>query len=168
MLPSCPSSTTSRRRATSSTVGRPRRPRCDVPARGPASSSRTSPDTGHLTGLRTAADFADAALRRVLEVIDRRRPAAQLRPLLAAGLADSVLARGPGATSRHGAAVLRRLRLQAAGLHNPPRAAEVFGTYSRATGYTPSPAGWNDWLVLMTTSGRWSRCISVDWQAIST
>ncbi|EID14035.1 Rv3235 family protein [Mycobacterium xenopi] len=82
-------------------------------------------------GLRTAADFADAALRRVLEVIDRRRPAAQLRPLLAAGLADSVLARGPGATSRHGAAVLRRLRLQAAGLHNPPRAAEVFGTYSR-------------------------------------
>jgi hypothetical protein len=41
--------------------------------------------------MRQAASFADAALRRVLEVIDRRRPVAQLHGLLAAGLADSVL-----------------------------------------------------------------------------
>lgn len=45
---------------------------------------------------RAATTFADAALRRVLEVIERRRPVAQLRPLLAAGLADSLLA-----TARH-------------------------------------------------------------------
>jgi hypothetical protein len=32
---------------------------------------------------RAAAVFADGVLRRVLEVIDRRRPIAQLRPLLA-------------------------------------------------------------------------------------
>ena len=82
--------------------------------------------------MRQAAAFADAALRRVLEVIDRRRPAAQLRPLLAPSLVDSVLAVGRagvgiGPGSR-GAAVLRRMRLQPAG---PGAAAEVFGTYSR-------------------------------------
>ena len=43
--------------------------------------------------MRQAACFADAALRRVLEVIDRRRPVAQLHGLLAAGLVDSVLSR---------------------------------------------------------------------------
>jgi hypothetical protein len=81
--------------------------------------------------LRAAADFADAALRRVLEVIDRRRPVAQLRPLLTPGLVDSVLALNPGASSRQGAAVLRRVRLQAVGLREAAKAAEVFGTYSR-------------------------------------
>jgi hypothetical protein len=80
--------------------------------------------------MRPAAIFADAALRRVLEVIDRRRPAAQLRPLLAAGLVDAVLAVNPAAISRAGAAVLRRVRLQAVG-RGDPLAAEVFGTYSR-------------------------------------
>ena len=83
--------------------------------------------------MRQAAIFADAALRRVLEVIDRRRPAAQLRPLLAPGLVDSVLSvgralDGSGAGSG-GAAVLRRMRLQAVG--DPATAAEVFGCYSR-------------------------------------
>jgi Family of unknown function (DUF6459) len=85
--------------------------------------------------MRQAAIFADAALRRVLEVIDRRRPAAQLRPLLAAGLVDSVLAvgrPGTGAGAGHeGAAVLRRMRLQPVGPAQPDSAAEVFGTYSR-------------------------------------
>jgi len=77
--------------------------------------------------VRAAAAFADAALRRVLEVIDRRRPLAQLRPLLAAGLVDSLLA-GP---SRHagGAARLRRVLAQ------PSRpdgtAAEVVANYAR-------------------------------------
>ena len=42
--------------------------------------------------MRQAACFADAALRRVLEVIDRRRPVAQLHGLLAGGLVESVLA----------------------------------------------------------------------------
>ncbi len=97
--------------------------------------------------MRQAAVFADAALRKVLEVIDRRRPAAQLRPLLAASLVDSVLAVGrPGSAAgpgHDGAAVLRRMRLQPAGPAQPGRAAqpggaaqpdgaaEVFGTYSR-------------------------------------
>jgi hypothetical protein len=85
--------------------------------------------------LRQAAVFADAALRRVLEVIDRRRPAAQLNPLLAPSLVDSVAAVGrsaPSHTSGHrGAAVLRRMRLQPAGHRDPESAAEVFGSYSR-------------------------------------
>ncbi len=85
--------------------------------------------------MRQAAIFADAALRRVLEVIDRRRPSAQLRPLLAPSLVDSVLSAGralvgSGAGSE-AAAVLRRMRVQPVGRHDPDTAAEVFGTYSR-------------------------------------
>jgi hypothetical protein len=84
--------------------------------------------------LRPAAVFAEAALRRVLEVIDRRRPPAQLRSLLAAALVDSVLAANPMSAGRQAAAVLRRVRLQPAGAGGgcgPATAAEVFGTYSR-------------------------------------
>jgi hypothetical protein len=85
--------------------------------------------------MRQAAIFADAALRRVLEVIDRRRPAAQLRPMLATSLVDPVLAIGRSAAGRaqglEGAAVLRRLRLQPAGHRDPETAAEVFGSYRR-------------------------------------
>lgn len=89
--------------------------------------------------MREVAVFADAALRRVLEVIDRRRPLAQLRPLLAPSLVDSVLSvgralggsAGAGPAEREGAAVLRRLRLQPAGHPDPVTAAEVFGSYSR-------------------------------------
>ncbi|HEX9833657.1 MAG TPA: Rv3235 family protein [Mycobacterium sp.] len=85
---------------------------------------------------RAAVAFADAALRRVLEVIDRRRPVAQLRPLLAPALIDTVI--GLSRSSHNGAgrmtstrtvAKLRRMRLRmvdgAEGL-----AAEVFGTYT--------------------------------------
>jgi hypothetical protein len=81
-----------------------------------------------------AATFTDAALRRVLEVIDRRRPIAQLRPMLTPPLLDMVftLARSAG-TER--AAVLRRVRLQAAAVdeRDPHQAvaAEVFATYTR-------------------------------------
>lgn len=75
-----------------------------------------------------AAAFADAALRRVLEVIDRRRPLAQLRPLLAAGLVDSLLT-GPARQAGGGAARLRRVIAQ------PSRAdgsaAEVAANYTR-------------------------------------
>jgi hypothetical protein len=79
--------------------------------------------------MREVAVFADAALRRVLEVIDRRRPPAQLRPVLAPSLVDSVLS--VGRTENEGAAILRRLRLQPAGHPDPSSAAEVFGSYSR-------------------------------------
>ena len=81
--------------------------------------------------MRQAAVFADAALRRVLEVIDRRRPAAALRPLLAPGLVDSVLTLGRTRPAARGAAVLRRVRLQPVGPHNANCAAEVSGSYSR-------------------------------------
>lgn len=85
--------------------------------------------------MRQAAVFADAALRRVLEVIDRRRPAAQLRGLLAPSLVDSVVAVGRStaghAPGREVAAVLRRMRLQPAGHRELQTAAEVFGSYSR-------------------------------------
>jgi hypothetical protein len=85
--------------------------------------------------LRQAAIFADAALRRVLEVIDRRRPAAQLIPLLAPPLVDSVAAVSRSIAGRaagyEGAAVLRRMRLQPAGHREPESAAEVFGSFSR-------------------------------------
>jgi hypothetical protein len=74
-----------------------------------------------------AASFADAAIRRVLEVIDRRRPIAQLNGMLAAGLVDSVLSANRRLGRPDGVAVLRRVRLQPAG----PDAAEVFGSYSR-------------------------------------
>lgn len=76
--------------------------------------------------MRQAAAFADGAIRRVLEVIDRRRPIAQLNGVLAPGLVDSVLAanRRP---NPDGVAVLRRVRLQPAGA----AAGEVFGSYSR-------------------------------------
>jgi len=81
------------------------------------------------TSMRQGAAFADAALRRVLEVIDRRRPVAQLNGLLSAGLVDSVLSANRQTGGHDGVAVLRRVRLQAAG--DGDRAAEVFGSYSR-------------------------------------
>lgn len=76
---------------------------------------------------RTAVVFADAALRRVLEVIDRRRPIAQLRSLLAPAPTDTVLAL---ARYPHDAvATLRRVRLRM--VDADTAAAEVFGTYTR-------------------------------------
>lgn len=78
-----------------------------------------------------AATFADAALRRVLEVIDHRRPVAQLRGLLVPGLVDSVLSISPPDGGRQAAAVLRRMRLQPVGRSAAETAAEVFGSYSR-------------------------------------
>lgn len=73
---------------------------------------------------RAAAMFADAALRRVLEVIDRRRPLAQLRPLLSSGLVDSLLplmAVRPAGTAR-----LRRVIAQPIG-----EGAEIAANYTR-------------------------------------
>lgn len=101
--------------------------------------------------MRQAAVFADAALRRVLEVIDRRRPLPQLRPLLAPGLVDSVLSVGHALAGQDGAAVLRRMRLQSVG--RPETAAEVFGSYSRgdrihAIACRVEQAPGNRWLVV--------------------
>jgi hypothetical protein len=76
---------------------------------------------------RAAVAFADAALRRVLEVTDRRRPIGQLKTLLAPALIDVVVA-----LTRHrhpGSASLRRVRLRMAA--TDPLAAEVFATYTR-------------------------------------
>ncbi len=76
---------------------------------------------------RETAQFADAVLRRVLEVIDRRRPPAQLRGLLAPGLAESLpAARLHGGS---GARRLRRVRAFPVGCHGD--AAEVAASYTR-------------------------------------
>nr|WP_284228377.1 MULTISPECIES: Rv3235 family protein [unclassified Mycolicibacterium] len=80
---------------------------------------------------RAAAVFADVALRRVLEVTDRRRPVVQLRAVLAPALFDAVAAStrtGP----REGAAVLRRVRLRSVEVQDGEASAvEVFASYSR-------------------------------------
>lgn len=74
-----------------------------------------------------AATFADAALRRVLEVIDRRRPPTQLKPLLASGLTESLLR--IRCQRSDGTARLRRVRAQPV---NPEgTAAEVTASYTR-------------------------------------
>jgi hypothetical protein len=83
-----------------------------------------------------AVAFADAAVRRVLEVIDRRRPVAQLRPLLAPGLIDTVigLSRSPQRAvgrSKDGRTVARVRRLRVRMVDGSDGAqAEVFGTYT--------------------------------------
>ncbi len=78
---------------------------------------------------RAAAAFADAALRTILEVIDLRRPHGQLRPLMAAGLADSVIAFTRAMAPRRAGAVLRRIRLQAC--DSRELAFEIAAAYSR-------------------------------------
>lgn len=89
----------------------------------------TQPATPLPLPMRQAASFADAAIRRVLEVIDRRRPTAALNGVLAPGLVDSVLSANRLVGRQQGVAVLRRVRLQA--VSGPGNAAEVFGSYSR-------------------------------------
>lgn len=97
------------------------------PHRAPAGRAGDGSDTVQADKIPTAAAiFADAALRRILEVIDRRRPLAQLRPLLAVGLVDSLLSGAPGAG---GPACLRRVRAQPTGPDG--RAAEVSAQYTR-------------------------------------
>jgi hypothetical protein len=84
---------------------------------------------------RAAIAFADAALRCVLEVIDRRRPVAQLKQAVAPALIDDVIAmmRPPQTTcpgrpeNRVAAATLCRVRLRMVDAD----VGEVFGTYRR-------------------------------------
>lgn len=98
------------------------RPRRRDPGAPPRRAAPTDPAAA------AAAAFADAMARRVLEVIDRRRPLAQLRPLLAPGLVESLLS----AAARHGGAEparLCRVRVRMAGTEGA--AAEVSASYSR-------------------------------------
>jgi len=101
-------------------------------ARPPAALRRhlhAVPPTPPSSRCRDAAAFADAALRSVLEVIDRRRPLAQLRPMLDTGLIDSVSVFAHAVPARHSGAVLRRVRLQSA--DPDEHAFEVFASYTR-------------------------------------
>jgi hypothetical protein len=84
--------------------------RAEPTAPQPAPATESGPD--NRAAIQTATAFADAALRRILEVIDRRRPLAHLRPLLAAGLADSLLAGPAREPGTGGAAQLRRVLAQ--------------------------------------------------------
>jgi hypothetical protein len=96
------------------------RPRAGRPGR--PEPPWSGPDT------RAAAAFADAALRRVLEVIDRRRPLSQLRPLLASGLVDSLLTGAARGTER-GPARLRRVIAQTSSPDGT--AVEIAASYTR-------------------------------------
>jgi hypothetical protein len=73
--------------------------------------------------------FADMALRRVLEVLDHRRPVAHLKTLLAPAQLDTVaaLTRHRTGGPRETGAALRPMRLHP----NGTRAAEVSATYIR-------------------------------------
>lgn len=102
------------------TAQRPRAAERLPPAR-PVSSNDS--DT-----VRVAAVFADAALRRVLEVIDRRRSLAQLRPLMPSGLVDSLLS---AACRRDGTDPARLRRVRAQPVRADGTAAEVAASYSR-------------------------------------
>lgn len=80
---------------------------------------------------KSAVVFAETALRQVIEVIDRRRPIAQLRPLMTPALVDRVLARARAA--RSGSATLHRVRVRAVdGGGGEVIAAEVFASFSRS------------------------------------
>lgn len=73
-----------------------------------------------------AVAFADAAMRRVLEVMDRRRPIVQLRPLLADGPLSAVMARSSRAPATT-AARLSKVRVRRCA----DDTAEIFGTFER-------------------------------------
>lgn len=77
---------------------------------------------------RAAAAFADAVSRSVLEVVDRRRPLAQLQPMMGEAVLDTVLTLA-GEARTGSSAVLRRVRLRI--VDRDGEAAEVFGTYAR-------------------------------------
>ena len=113
---------------------------------------------------RAAAVFADATLRRVLEVIDRRRPITQLRPLLAPALIDTVVSLTRAPTRRDGAAVLRRVRLRTAAFDDAePSAAEVFATYTRGRRVRAIAAR----IELLPASGRLPQGGADRWQLVA-
>lgn len=106
----------------SPTVGRPVRHLVTVP---PLTEHPAAP---------AAAAFAETALRGVLEVVDGRRPFAQVQPLLGNQVADAVItmaraARNSSPAPAVSAAQLRRVRLRI--VDRDGDAAEVFATYQR-------------------------------------
>lgn len=108
-------------------------PACQTPRPARLHQSRTRPaGIERQTHLREqspppqAVAFADAAMRRVLEVMDRRRPAAQLRPLLTDGPLSAVMARS-SRTPATTAARLSKIRVRRCA----EDAAEIFGTFER-------------------------------------
>lgn len=81
---------------------------------------------------RSAVVFAETALRQVIEVIDRRRPIAQLRPLMTPFLIDCVIAR-VGAPRTSSATLLRvRVRSVDQSPSEEVTAAEVFASFTRS------------------------------------
>ena len=89
---------------------------------------------------RSAVVFAETALRQLLEVIDRRRPVAQLRPLMTPVLAERVIARA--AATRTASTSMLRVRSRAVDVAGPDTevgAVEVFGSFHRA-GRVPASA----------------------------
>ena len=127
-----PTQSAGQRRPTAAPAALPRRVQC-APHRPYHRQAEAAPGATPVMSapIRQAAMFADAALRRVLEVIDRRRSLAQLRPLLAPSLVESVPSLGRSAAGHEGAAVLRRVGLQPVAHRGQETAAEVFGSYSR-------------------------------------
>ncbi|MCH9642080.1 MAG: hypothetical protein K0U70_11315 [Actinomycetia bacterium] len=120
-------------------LGRRRGPRCAAPSADTLHRRAPQPLRAHRPPLhrceppppKSAVLFAETALRQVIEVIDRRRPVAQLRPLMTPVLVDRVIAQA-GAT-RQGSATLRRVRLRSidAGVGDVG-AAEVFASFTRS------------------------------------
>jgi len=82
---------------------------------------------------KSAVVFAETALRQVIEVIDRRRPVAQLRPLMTPVLVDRVIAHA--GVARRGSATMRRVRVRSvdSGVDaGEVCAAEVFASFTRS------------------------------------
>ncbi len=97
----------------------------------PVRAHRPSPRPCEPAPPRSAVVFAETALRQVIEAIDRRRPIAQLRPLMTPVLVDRVLARAR--VARSASATLQRVRVRAvdAGA-GEVAAAEIFASFSRS------------------------------------
>ncbi|WP_378733535.1 Rv3235 family protein [Nocardia brasiliensis] len=91
---------------------------------GRLSSYGTDGETGS-----AASRFAESSLRLVLEVLDGRRPAAQLRRLAAPSVLAAIetLARSPQPGRALGPARLTKLGVELTG----PNTAEVYGRYQR-------------------------------------
>ncbi|HEY9264515.1 MAG TPA: Rv3235 family protein [Mycobacterium sp.] len=107
------------------------------PSPRPLRSRRPAPRVCEMPPPKAAVVFAETALRQVIEVLDRRRPVAQLRPLMAPVLVDRVIAL-TGVT-RRGSATMRRVRVRAVdpglggdGTPGEVVAAEVFASFTRS------------------------------------
>lgn len=128
-------------------------PPAPCPAPSPAALHRRSPrllrpaprrEVTESVAPPAAGAFADLALRRVLEVLDRRRPLMHLKPVVAPQVLDTV---GALCRVRHPSpAKLRRVRLRSAG----PAAVEVSATYTRGDRVRAIAAR-----VELTGAGRW-------------